>query len=43
MQNQTIEWECICPKCETRAQCQPGQRCSEQKCPKCGTPMAKAR
>ena len=37
------EGECICPKCETRMQHQLGQPCFKQKCPKCGTPMTRAR
>ena len=37
------EGECICPKCETRSPHQTGQPCYEQKCPKCGTPMTRAR
>jgi len=37
------EGECICPKCETRMPHQTGQPCYQQKCPKCGTPMTRAR
>ena len=35
--------ECICPKCETRVPHQIGQACYQMKCPKCGTPMTRAR
>jgi len=37
------EGECICPKCETRVSHQTGQPCYERKCPKCGTPMTRAK
>lgn len=34
--------KCICPKCKTEANHQRGIPCYEQKCPKCGAPMARS-
>lgn len=32
---------CVCPKCGHREPHQPGVRCMDQACPKCGTRMIK--
>ena len=34
--------ECVCPKCAVRIPHQTGIPCYEQRCPKCGAPMARA-
>jgi hypothetical protein len=34
--------DCICPNCAERSPHQAGIPCFEQKCPKCGTLMARA-
>jgi len=35
--------ECVCPSCGTRVPHQAGVPCYQQKCPKCGSPMTRAR
>jgi len=35
--------DCICPVCNTRAPHQRGVPCYQQKCPKCGSAMTRAR
>ncbi len=35
------EGECVCPSCGAKAPHQTGTPCSEQKCPQCGTTMAR--
>ncbi len=34
--------ECYCPNCGYREPHQPGVPCITKKCPRCGTPMARA-
>ncbi len=35
--------ECICPYCGTRIPHQRGRPCYQERCPKCGKPMTRAR
>jgi hypothetical protein len=37
------EGQCFCPNCGTKASHQRGVPCYEQKCPKCGQAMTRAR
>jgi len=33
--------ECVCPKCGATIPHAPGRQCSQQACPKCGSPMTR--
>lgn len=35
--------ECVCPKCGVKSPHQRGMPCFQQKCPKCDSPMTRAR